>query len=75
MKKEFQLTEDDMKEYFEAIKPDPVLYGSGGVPFFRTQQEKANDEWRRFGKKYGFVWDTVQPIQGKGQDWFSAEVS
>lgn len=73
MKKEYQLTEQDLKDFFEATKPMPVMYMTYGEPFFRSPQERANDEWKRLGKKYGFKWDTVELTLGKGKEWITAE--
>lgn len=73
MKKEYQLTEQDLNDFFEATKPMPVMYMPGGEPFFRSPQERTNDEWKRLGKKYGFKWDTVGPAPGKSQEFILAE--
>lgn len=34
--------------------------------------KKEYDFWKRLGEKYGFVWDTVEPIAGKGYTFFKA---
>jgi hypothetical protein len=43
-----------------------------GTP--RSQQENANEAWRRLGEKLGFDYMTVRP-NGKGDRFFSAEVT
>ena len=73
MRKEFEMTLEDLQELLEAMKPRPLLYLSGGIPMGRTQQERANDAWKALGKKMGFDGMTVKPT-GKGDRFFSAEV-
>ena len=73
MRKEYKLTKKELETFFKNTKPQPAIYGSGGIPFFSTQQERANREWKKLGKKYGFKWDTVQSVPGKGQEYFTAE--
>lgn len=70
--KEFEMTEEDLKELYDASKPTPVMYMSGGVPLFKTPQENANHAWRLLGEKMGFEYMTVRP-NGKGDRFFSAE--
>jgi hypothetical protein len=72
MRKEYEMTEEDLKELLESCKSDPVIYGSGGVPLFQTQQEKANAAWEKLADKYNFKWDSVMPVSGKGNRFFTA---
>ena len=74
MRKEYELTEEELESVLEASKPVPVMYLSGGQPMFRTPQQNANSAWRKLAEKYGFVWDTVEPITGKEQRFVTAEV-
>jgi hypothetical protein len=71
-RRRYELTEAELKELRKAITPDPLIYGSGGVPLFRSQQQKANDAWAELGKRMGFRWETVLPASG-GDRFFSAE--
>lgn len=67
---EYEMTEEDMQTLLNACKATPVMMiGSYSPP---SQQENANNAWAALGKKMGFDSDTVQPIRGKGQRWFSA---
>lgn len=69
---EYEMTEQDLKTLLEACRPTPLMAISGGRPMFDSPQENANRAWAALGKKMGFDSDTVQPLQGKGQRFFSA---
>jgi hypothetical protein len=72
MRKEFEMTEEDLRALLEACRPTPAMFLSGGTPMFDTPQENANRAWQRLGEKMGFDYLTVQPVPGKGQRTFSA---
>jgi hypothetical protein len=68
-REEFEMTEDDLQELLDAMRPVPMIaiqYGMG-----RSAQEMANDAWGRLGKKMGFDHMTVKP-SGKGNRFFTA---
>lgn len=67
---EYEMTQADFDTLMEAMKPVPYMIIGGSEP--RSQQENANDAWALLGAKMGFDYNTVQPISGKGQLWFSA---
>lgn len=69
-RKEFEISEEDLQKLLDASKPVP-WFAPGGV-WPKTPEENANAAWRALGKKLGFVWDTVRPIEGKGQRFFTA---
>lgn len=69
---EFTMTEEQEQRLLSAMKPVPAMW-IGGPP--RSVQENANDAWRALASELGFVWDTVQPVAGKGQRVFSAIVA
>lgn len=73
MKKEFELSQEDLDKILDAGKPVPAMYLSGGQLMGGTPQENANRDWKEIGKKYGFIWDTARPITGKGQRFITAE--
>lgn len=75
MRKEFELTEQQLAMVLDASKPTMVIFGSGGVPLTSTPQENANYVWRTLGSEMGFVWDTARPVADKGQRFFTAEVT
>lgn len=70
IRKEYRLTSEQKGKLLEAMKPVPYMVIGGQPP--RSQQENANAAWKELGKELGFIWDTVRPIQGKTDDWFSA---
>lgn len=72
MRKEFKLTEDELKEILNASKPVPYMVFGGRGPM--SPQEKANIVWRSLAKKYGFKLMTVKPVPDKSQGYFTAEV-
>lgn len=73
-RKEFVLTDEQYDALMEASKPTPVMYGSGGAPLFESQQARANRAWMKLGLDMGFDAATVQPVSGKSNRYFTAEV-
>lgn len=71
MRKEFQLSPDELSGLLKACESVPLIMLQCGMP--RSPQERANDAWQALGNKLGFVWDTVEPIPSKGQEFFTAE--
>lgn len=67
---EYEMTEADLVELMEAFKPVPMIMLQCGNP--PSQQENANRAWAALGQKMGFDEDTVRPIEGKGNRFFSA---
>jgi len=67
----YEITEKELKGLLDACKPVPYMIIGGIAP--KSPQENANRAWQKLAKKYGFKWDTVHPIQGKGQRFFTAE--
>ena len=72
MRKEFKLTEDELKEILDASKPVPYMVFGGRGPM--SPQEKANMVWHSLAEKYGFKLMTVKPVFGKSQEYFTAEI-
>lgn len=70
--KQFEMSETQHKQLLEASKPTPVMFLSGGKSMFRSQQQNANDAWRKLGAEMGFDWDTVKAC-GQGERSFMAE--
>lgn len=73
MKKEFEMTQDELNQMIaiSQAKSMPVMK-IGNVTTGDEKQESANDFWKRLGEKYGFIWDTAEPISGKGYTFFKA---
>lgn len=66
----YEMTEADLEALYSAMQPVPmIMLNVGGG---RSQQESANDAWAALGAKMGFDSETVQPIPGKGDRFFSA---
>lgn len=66
----YQLSDSDFEALISAIHPVPCIVVGGMAP--RSQQENANSAWASLGERMGFDWNTVRPIYGKGDRWFSA---
>ena len=69
MKKDFEMTQEDLDALLSAMKPVPMIALQCGTP--RSRQENANAAWARLGEKMGFDPMTVTP-NGKGDRFFSA---
>ena len=66
----YEMTEQDLQTILDACKPTVCIKignYTGGSP-----QENANRAWQALGKKMGFDYETVQPIPGAGERFFSA---
>lgn len=72
MRKEYELSQEDLGILLDASKETPVMYLSGGELMAGTAQENANRAWKEMGKKYGFIWNTAQPVPGKSQRCITA---
>ena len=75
MRKEFEMTEEQLAALLDACKPVPyfAVGGSYGEP--SSPQENANRAWEQLGSELGFKHMTVEPVPGKGQRFFTAEVA
>ena len=73
MRKEFQMSEEQLSTILDSCKPTPVMYLSGGQPMFDSPQENANRAWAELGRKLGFNSMTVEPVAEKGNRCFTAE--
>ena len=73
MQNQFEMSDEQLDRLMDASKPTRAMYLSGGVPIGGTPQENANHAWQALGKEMGFVWDTVRPISGKGDKFFTAD--
>ena len=71
MRREFEMSADDLSELLAACKSTPVMYLPGGQPMFDSPQENANRAWKNLGQKMGFDGMTVEP-SSKGQKFFTA---
>ena len=71
MRQEYEMTEADLAALLDACKPVPYMVIGGVEP--PTPQQNANRAWRALGAKMGFRWDTVRPVAGKGQRFFTAD--
>jgi len=72
MRKDFEMSEEQLSVLLDACKPTPTFSMFGDVPVFGTPQENANYAWQKLGDDLGFVGDTAIP-NGKGDRFFSAE--
>jgi hypothetical protein len=68
---EFEMTEGDLAELMDAMKPVPMLMLQCGTP--TSVQENANAAWARLGKRMGFDPMTVRPSRNSQPRFFYAE--
>jgi aromatic ring-opening dioxygenase catalytic subunit (LigB family) len=74
MRKEFELTQEQLDKLMEASKPQPAMYLSGGIPMFEDQQARANCAWRELANELKFDLFSVRPVPGKDTKFFTAEI-
>lgn len=72
MRKEYEMTDEQLAAIMEASKSTPVMFLSGGTPMFDSPQENANRAWSALGKELDFDYMTVEPIPGKHHRFFTA---
>lgn len=70
-RREYEMSEVQLAKLLEAGRPVMYIIVGGRPP--SSPQENTNDAWRALGMELGFIWDTVQPVAGKGQRFFTAE--
>jgi len=71
MRKEFEMTKNQLDELMKACKPVPYMIIGNMLP--ASPQENANRAWEKLGNEIGFKHMTVKPVQGKGAAYFTAE--
>lgn len=71
MRKEYEMSDEQLKIILDACKPVPYMIMAGREP--RSPEENANDAWMILGNEMGFDAMTVQPINGKDTKHFTAE--
>lgn len=72
MRKEFEMTDEELKNILEACKPVRYTVMGGHVP--TSPQENANKAWQALAHKRGFVWNSARPSD-KGNKFFTAETN
>lgn len=73
MRREFEISQDQLDGLLNASKPVPYLIVGGRGP--RSPQENANTAWQALGEELGFDYMTVKPIPGKSNRFFMADVA
>ena len=79
MRKEFEMSDEQLDKILDAGKPTPVMAigdpkGGPPIPIGGHPQENANRAWQALGREMGFAYMSVQPVAGKEQKFFTAEV-
>ena len=67
---EYEMTEEDFEKLIDSCKPVPMMMIGGVVPV--GPQENANRAWKELGRHMGFESETVLPVRGKGERFFTA---
>lgn len=71
MRREYKMTYEQHSRLLASCKPVPYLVAGGMIP--TDLQQRVNDVWSDFGRALGFRWETVQPVPGKDDRYFTAE--
>ena len=67
---EFEMTQADLAELLDAMKPVPLIATHCGP--IASVQERANAAWAKLGAKMGFDPMTVRPSRHEQQRFFYA---
>lgn len=70
MRKEFEMTQQQLDKILDACQPVPMIMLQCGQP--SSPQLRANDAWEALGKEMGFHYMTVREST-KGPRFFTAE--
>lgn len=73
MRKEFEMSEEQLKEILDACKPVRCMMIGNVAP--ESPQENANRAWGNLGNELKFDYLTVRPVSGKGNKFFTAEIT
>ncbi len=71
MRREFEITQEQLEKLMEASKPVRYIVFGGMEP--SSPQENANAAWDDLGTEMGFDYMTVLPVRGKCNRFFTAE--
>ena len=72
MRKQYEMTQEQLDNLMEACKPVAMIMLQCGRP--ASPQENANNAWASLGEEMGFDGMTVEPT-GKGDRFFTAEAT
>lgn len=72
MKKEFQMTDDEFNEIKSIAQDTTPVMKFGNYWSGMDKQDRANAFWKILAAKYGFIWDTGEPVPGKPSIFFKA---
>ncbi len=72
MKREFRLNPDQLQRLKNAARQPPYIV-AGGIPP-PPIQDYVNRVWEQLGHEMGFVWGTAEPVPGKDETYFTADV-
>lgn len=67
---EFEMSEADLAELMDAMKPVPLIMLQCGMP--PSQQERANSAWEKLGAKMGFDPMSAKPSRANQPRFFYA---
>lgn len=67
---EYKLTIQELETLLDACKHVPAMMV--GEYITSSPQENANRAWAKLGKEKGFDSFSVQPVKGKGPEFFTA---
>lgn len=73
MRKEFEMSYEQLEEILKACLPVPYMIFGGHEP--STPQENATRAWESLGRELGFDHLSVKPVSGQGERFFTAEVA
>lgn len=66
------MTDEQYNRLQDACKPVPYMVFGGVAP--PSPQENANRAWKQLGDELGFEYMTVEPVPGKNNKYFTAEI-
>ena len=73
MRREYEMSDAQLKKILDASRPVPYMIIGGVHP--SSPQENANRAWEQLGREMGFSHMTVRPEPDKGYRFFTAEES
>ena len=67
---QYEMNHDQLAKILEACQPIPLIALQCGTPMSR--QENANAAWKSLGLEMGFDSNSIGPVAGKSELFFTA---
>lgn len=71
-RKEYELTASELEDMIKLQEVERTAIETNSS-YEARKHRRTNHAWQMLGQRMGFKWDTVKPVPGKSQRFFTAE--